>query len=224
MTSTTSTTKTSSRRAGVGVLAPLVLGAAWLAWAGPAAASSVPGTEAAQGVVRQTVDDVLAILANKDWPVEKRIQAIEKIAYDRFDFSTISRLVLARNYRRFSPDQRIEFEEEFKAHLSRSYGNRVDRYEQEQVDIVGARVESRGDVTVLTRIIGGQADGIEMHYRLREREERWRMIDVVIEGVSLVSSFRSQFKEVVSQGGPELLLERLKDKNSRFDLPESEES
>ena len=92
------------------------------------------------------------------------------------------------------------------------------------VEVVGARVESRGDVTVLTRIIGGQADGIEMHYRLREREERWRMIDVVIEGVSLVSSFRSQFKEVVSQGGPELLLERLKDKNSRFDLPESEES
>jgi phospholipid transport system substrate-binding protein len=177
-------------------------------------------TESAEAVVRQTVDDVLAILVNKDWPVDRRVSAIEKIAYDRVDFATISRLVLARNYRRFSPEQRVEFEDQFKAHLSRSYGNRVDRYEQEKVDITGARLEPRGDVTVLTRIVGGQADGIEMNYRLREREGAWRMIDVVIEGVSLVSSFRSQFKEVVSQGGPELLLERLKDKNSRFDLPE----
>ncbi|MGH0036759.1 MAG: MlaC/ttg2D family ABC transporter substrate-binding protein [Myxococcota bacterium] len=199
----------------------LAIAIAALGGVAQAAAEADASTAAAQAVVRQTVDDVLAVLANKDWPVDRRVSAIEQIAYERFDFPTISRLVLARNYRKFSPEQREEFVAEFKSHLSRSYGNRVDRYEQEKVDIAGARLEPRGDVTVLTRIVGGQADGIEMNYRLREREGRWQMIDVVIEGVSLVSSFRSQFKEVVNQGGPELLLERLKDKNARFELPEA---
>lgn len=205
-----------ARRTFAGLVASFALAAGLSAHA---TADSDPATAPARNVVRETVDQVLAILANKDWTVDRRVEAIEQIAYDRFDFDTISRLVLARNYRRFSPEQRREFVAEFKSHLSRSYGNRVDRYEQEKVDIIDARVEPRGDVTVLTRIVGGQADGIEMNYRLREREGRWMVIDVVIEGVSLVSSFRSQFKEVVNQGGPELLLERLKDKNARFDAP-----
>jgi len=173
----------------------------------------------ARDVVRSTVDEVLAVLAHKDWPSEQRIQAIEAIAFQRFDFPLISRLVLAQSYRRFDEQQRVEFVEEFKNHLSRSYGSRIDRYEQEQVEITGARLESRGDVTVLTRIVGGDADGIEMHYRLRENKGQWMMIDVVIEGVSLVSNFRSQFKEVVHKGGPELLLEKLRDKNTSFDTP-----
>jgi phospholipid transport system substrate-binding protein len=197
------------------VVVPLLVAAI----AAHAVAEGDPGTARAEGVVRETVDEVLAVLAHTDWPVDRRVSAIEQIAYARFDFPTISRLVLARNYQKFSAEQRTEFVEEFKSHLSRSYGNRVDRYEQEKVDIVGARVEPRGDVTVLTRIVGGQADGIEMNYRLRQREGTWLVIDVVIEGVSLVSSFRSQFKEVVNQGGPGLLLERLKDKNARFELP-----
>jgi phospholipid transport system substrate-binding protein len=167
----------------------------------------------ARAVVERTVSEVLEILAQKDWSTEARVSKIEEIAYQRFDFGTISRLVLARNYKKFSQAQRGEFEQEFKAYLSRSYGSRVDRYEQEKVEIAGERLEARGDVTVRTRIVGGQADGIEIHYRLREREGTWRVIDVVIEGVSLVSSYRSQFQELMGRGGPEHLLERLRAKN-----------
>ncbi len=209
----------SSRRRHAAVIATAALLALALAPGASAAESADTRTAAAEAVVRQTVDDVLAVLSHDDWSVDERVSAIEQIAYERFDFSTISRLVLARNYRKFDDSQLTRFEADFKSHLSRSYGNRVDRYEQEQVDIAGARVESRGDVTVLTKIVGGQADGIEMNYRLRERDGDWMMIDVVIEGVSLVSSFRSQFKEVVNQGGPELLLERLRDKNAPFEAP-----
>ena len=78
---------------------------------------------------------------------------------------------------------------------------------------VSARVEPRGDVTVRTVVVGGQNDGVEIHYRMRKREGPWMVIDVVIEGVSLVSNFRSQFQEVVSEGGPALLRERLQQKN-----------
>ena len=78
----------------------------------------------------------------------------------------------------------------------------------------GAREEPRGDVTVQTRVIGGQFNGASVDYRLRKTGEEWRVIDVVIEGISMVSNFRDQFKAVVSSGGPDLLLKQLREKNS----------
>jgi phospholipid transport system substrate-binding protein len=166
-----------------------------------------------QAIVRETLDRVLEILA-KDISPEERVRQIEEITYDHFDFATISRLTLARRWKKFSPEQREEFVEQFKIQLSRSYGTRITRYEQEQVDILGSRVEPRGDVTVNTRIKGGTADGIEVDYRLRKRDGPWLVIDVIIEGVSLVSSYRSQFAEILGHGGPEDLLKQLREKNA----------
>jgi phospholipid transport system substrate-binding protein len=166
-----------------------------------------------QAIVRETLDRVLEILA-KDISPEERVRQIEEITYDHFDFATISRLTLARRWKKFSPEQREEFVEQFKIQLSRSYGTRITRYEQEQVAILGSRVEPRGDVTVSTRIKGGTADGIEVDYRLRRRDGAWLVIDVIIEGVSLVSSYRSQFKEILGHGDPEELLKQLREKNA----------
>jgi phospholipid transport system substrate-binding protein len=179
-----------------------------------------PAAEPAKAVVRETVDAVIEVLATPNMEKEARIRAIQEITYERFDFETMSRLVLARNYKKFSPDERGVFVTEFKGYLSRSYGARLDRYAQEKVDLLRGRLEPRGDVTVYTRIVGGQNDGIEVSYRLRARDDVWMVIDVVIEGVSLVANYRSQFKEVVNEGGPRLLLEKLKDKNVQFEEPD----
>jgi phospholipid transport system substrate-binding protein len=168
----------------------------------------------AQTIVRETVDQVLEVLARKELSTDERIRRIEEIAYHRFDFATISRLVLARRWRQFTPEQREEFVEQFKIQLSRSYGTRITRYEQEQVAILGSRVEPRGDVTVATRIEGGTADGTKVDYRLRKKDGPWLLIDVIIEGVSLVSSYRSQFAEILGHGGPDELLRQLREKNA----------
>lgn len=168
-------------------------------------------------VVEATVDQVLEILGDETLGTESRRARIEAIAFDVFDFTTMSKLTLARAWRKLDDDQKRAFVGEFKAHLSRTYGSRLDRYRQEDVEIVGVREEPRGDVTVLTRVQGGQFDDVEMSYRLRHRRERWRVIDVVIEGISLVANFRSQFKEVMSKGGFDRLLEELRTKN--FDAP-----
>ena len=125
----------------------------------------------------------------------------------------MSKLVLARNWRKLDKAKRSEFVGEFKQHLSRTYGTRLDRYDQERIDVYGAQVEVRNDVSIKTRIIGGQFDGAEIAYRLRERGEDWKIIDVVIEGVSLVSNYRSQFAEVLNSGGIDDLLAKLRDKN-----------
>lgn len=191
------------------LLAPI---AAFLVAAQPAAALAATPQEP-RAVVEATVDDVIRILGQKQLGVPERRAQIERIAWERFDFPTISKLVLAQNWKRFSAEQRSQFIEEFRAYLSRTYGSRIDRYEQEKVEIVSERVEPRGDVTVVTRIVGGQADGVEVQYRLRRRDSGWLFIDVVIEGVSLVGNYRAQFRELIGNGGPDHLLETLRRKN-----------
>ncbi len=177
-------------------------------------ASAQADTSGAQAVIEQTVADVLAVLKAPGLDSPTRISKIDTIARERFDFETMSRLVLKRSWKQFSEAEQREFVEAFRNHLANSYGTRVDRYEQQDVEVTGAREEARGDVTVLTKIIGGSADDISMDYRLRNRGGAWRVIDVKIAGVSLVSNFRSQFKEVLSDGGPKEVLRRLKAKNA----------
>ena len=171
-------------------------------------------TEAPRKVIDETATRIVSILAQKDLSSEQRIGEIEALAYEIFDFTTMSKLVLARNWRSLDKEKRAEFVREFKLHLARTYGTRLDSYGQERVDVYGAQVEVRDDVTVKTRIVGGQFDDAEIAYRLRKRgDNQWRIIDVVIEGVSLVSNYRSQFAEVLSSDSIDVLLGKLRDKN-----------
>ena len=87
-------------------------------------------------------------------------------------------------------------------------------YDDFDVDITGSRSESNGHVTVRTVIVGGRFEGAQLDYRLRDADGSWKVIDVKVEGISMVSNFREQFKEVVSDGGPELLLKKLQEKNA----------
>jgi phospholipid transport system substrate-binding protein len=171
--------------------------------------------EEARAVVQDTVDQVLAILGDAALSSQQRLTQLEALALERFDFVTMAKLVLKRDWKKFDEEQRTEFVEAFRTYLSGSYSSRLDRYQQEAVEILGQRVEPRGDVTVRSVIRGGQGDGVEIAYRLRNRNDQWRMIDVVIEGISLISNFRSQFGEVIGQGGPEELLRRLHEKNAQ---------
>ncbi|MBW2424721.1 MAG: ABC transporter substrate-binding protein, partial [Deltaproteobacteria bacterium] len=129
-------------------------------------------------VIEEAAVEVVAILAQRERPAEERISAIEEIAFEIFDFTTMSKLVMARNWRKMEPGQRSEFVREFKRHLSRTYGSRLDRYDQEDVEVYAAQLEPRNDVSVKTRIVGGQFDKAEISYRLRKRKERWKIIDV----------------------------------------------
>ena len=169
---------------------------------------------AARGVVSEAMSQVLAALSNKGLSDDQRLRRIEEVAYANFDFETMSKLVLARNWKKFSKEERQQFVVEFRNLLARSYGSRLKRYSDEGVEVVGSRTEPRGDVTVQTQIVGGGFDGATVDYRMRQRGNGWKAIDVVVEGVSLVSSYRSQFREALSGGSPQKLLERMREKNA----------
>ena len=195
-------------------IATAVLVAAVSCLAAPGVRASAESEVGARAVIAQTVEEVLAVLRDKSASTEDRIRSIEEIVYGRFDLYVMSRLVLARNWKRFSEEQKAEYVEEFKRYLTNSYGSRIERYDQQRVEIIGERKEPRGDVVVRTKIVGGEFEGTLVDYRLRNQTGDWRVIDVVIEGISMVSNYRDQFKSIVSSGGPELLLEKLKEKNA----------
>jgi len=165
--------------------------------------------------MQATIDQVLAVLKDSDRNHEQRLAAIEEIAYARFDMKTMSRLVLGRDWKRFSDAQKDEYFKEFKLYLANNYGDRINRYDQQAVEIIGVRDEPRGDKTVKTKIVGGEFDDARVDYRMRNKTGEWLVIDVVIEGISTVSNFRDQFREVLSRGGPDHLLEKLHEKNAR---------
>lgn len=176
------------------------------------------GAAPAQSSPREVIDtmagQVLETLRDEQLDTPAKRGKIEQIVYRYVDFETLSRLVLARNWRKLSDEQRDEFMTQFKKHLSATYGENIDNYRNERVDILSERKEKRGDVTVKSKVLrGGNAEDILVDYRLRKREDDWRIIDVVIEGVSLVANFRSQFQEIISDGGVEKLLKLLREKN-----------
>jgi phospholipid transport system substrate-binding protein len=164
--------------------------------------------------MQATIDQVLAVLNDPERNQEQRLAAIEEIAYARFDMRTMSRLVLGRDWKRFSEEQKDEYLAAFKLYLANNYGDRINRYDQQGVEIIGVRDEPRGDKTVQTKIVGGEFDAARVDYRMRNKSGEWLVIDVVIEGISTVSNFRDQFREVLSRGGPAHLLEKLHEKNA----------
>lgn len=180
----------------------------------PSGSAEQPDPAGARALIELTVDDVLKILNDAALDTPGRRSKLEELAWERFDFTTMSRAVVAKYWRRFSDDQKAAFVAEFKGFLARTYGDRIERYTTETVDIVGQRITSRGNVLVMTKIVGGEYGGAEVEYMLHMRDGVWSVIDVKVEGISLVLNYRDQFKPILANGGPDKLLSALKKKNA----------
>lgn len=166
-------------------------------------------------VVEKLTNAVLAVLADKGLPTEERKHRIEQLVYGSVDFDTLSRLVLARHWSAFTPAQQGEFVAEFKKHLSLTYGRDLDSYRNERVAIVGEREEVRGDWLVRTKVLRGGSDDIKLDYRLRQVSGEWKIIDFVIDDISLIANYRSQFQQVLSSRPPERLIAMIREKNEK---------
>jgi phospholipid transport system substrate-binding protein len=189
-----------------------------LAWLGSAASARAEGeVAAAKATMQHTVDDTLAILNDKSLAPDARRAKLENIAVDRFDFAVMAQLVLGKNRSSLTPDQQKQFLDEFKKHLSLTYGRTFDRYTgAEKIALGEGRLEGNKDVTLRMTITGGSAppDGVRIDYRMRAAADKWFVIDVIPEGVSIVQNFRSQVQEIVSQKGVANLIQTLHDKNA----------
>jgi len=181
-----------------------------------AQASVAPAEEEARRFVQQTIDDVLGVLRDEALSLAQKKDQVESIAYERFDFELISRFVLARNWNSMNEQQRRDFVDAFKKHLSVTYRDTLDSYRDEKITVEASRPEARGDITVMTVVRESSGD-TKVDYRLRKTDAGWRGIDVIIEGVSLVQNFRTQSQEIISSEGVDALIQKLRNKQIKLD-------
>jgi phospholipid transport system substrate-binding protein len=191
--------------------AGVVLVALALLLAAPADAG--PATEQVKG----RVDRVLKVLDDpemrKDARTMERRAAIRAIAGELFDFTEISRRSLARHWQPRTPAEREEFVRLFGDLLERSYVSKLELYSGEKIEYVGESLD--GDVaTVRTRIVTKQGTQIPVDYRLLKDGSQWRAYDVLIEGVSLVGNYRTQFNAVIQKSSYDGLVKALRAKRT----------
>jgi phospholipid transport system substrate-binding protein len=186
------------------------------------ARAEIPSPEVeARQVVQSTIDQVLHVLHDGSLSQQVKKDDVEQIAYQRFDFLLISRLVLAQNWSKFSPTQQAAFVDAFKKHLSTTYRDTLDNFRDEKITVDNSRLEPKGDVTVMTVVHGASGD-TKVDYRMRKLQDGWRGIDVIVEGVSLVQNFRSQTQEILSTESPDALIQRLRDKQIKDVAPKGQ--
>jgi phospholipid transport system substrate-binding protein len=138
-------------------------------------------------------------------------QKIEAISDNVFDFVELSKRTLGVNWNQFTPEQRKEFVQLFKSRLRDTYINKVAVFTTEQVNFT--KEVPLSDTTVEVQSVVITKDGqVPINYRIMKKGSDWRVYDVVIEGVSLVSNYRTQFREILTNNPPEKLLETLRNK------------
>jgi len=179
----------------------------------PAPASAAEAD--ARQAVQQAADEVLVVLRDPELPLAQKRKMLEDIAYSTFDFERMARLALARSYKKFDKAQRADFQIEFRRHLALTYGRNLGTYSDESIEIDGERAHKNGDITVSSVVVGGKQDGASIDYRMRVRDTEWKVIDVVVEGVSLVANFRAQVKQVVAADGPAALIAQMRANNDK---------
>ena len=184
----------------------------------PVASEQERAVQGPREVVTEVTGKVMKILLDRELPESIKRQQVKDVVVEVVDFETVSKLILARSYKEFSPKQLEEFVAEFQLHLLFTYWKTASTYEFDRIEILSDAQAGKRDWTVKTRVVAKSE--ARMDYRLRrvdlENDQLgdWQIIDIIIEGVSLISNFRSQFGSLVSQGGPEHLLELLRKKNA----------
>jgi len=174
-----------------------------------------------QALVKQASDDMLkALKANKaelEASPDKIYELVEDILMPHFDFEKMSKLALGKNWRGASEEQRVRFIEEFRLLLIRTYSTAMLEYTDEEIRMLPFRDDlSRKRVTVPMEVVQPAGPAIQMSLSLyQNKEDTWKVYDVKIDGISLVTNYRSSFANEIRSGGMEQLIQNLAERNAK---------
>ena len=173
--------------------------------------------------IKKMVDEVVRIVADKDLKKQqneqKRRKALKIAIGQIFDHGEMAKRSLGQNWKELTPAQQKEFVDLFATLLENSYAGKIESYNNEKIVYLKEVVD--GDYAeVKSRIITTKRDEFSLDYRLLRDGERWKVYDVVIEGVSLVSNYRSQFNKIIKAHGYPELVKKMKVKKDDLAAPQ----
>ncbi len=197
----------------LGYLTSFILSAGLMAGSGAAMAEMT-----ADELVKQTAEDVLNTIKNDKDIQSGNQQKIFALAEEKilpnFDFERVCRMVLGKNWKSATPEQQAVFQKEFRSLLLRTYATALGKYKNQVIEYKPMRAEPGAkNVSVKTQILQPGGQPIAVDYSLVKDDNGWKVYDIVIESVSLVTNYRSQFSNEIRTNGLDSLNKKLAEKN-----------
>lgn len=175
------------------------------------AATPTETVEAGVSKVIATLSDPSFKAKSKDEKIAKLNEVISPI----FDFQELSRRTLGRDWKKMTTGQQKEFVELFRKLLQGVYADRLLAYSDQKIVFDKETELKKGQAEVQSYLQTSDGKKIPLFYRLTDKSGSWKVYDVIIEGVSMVKNYRTQFKDILAKDSPEKLLQILRDKTSK---------
>jgi phospholipid transport system substrate-binding protein len=170
--------------------------------------------------LRSQIDRVLKTLDDpelkKEGRAKERRTAVRKIANEIFDFGETARRSLGRHWQPRTPAEREEFVQLFSDLLERSYISKVELYGGEKIQYLGDTIDDQTQAKVQTKLLTKGGSDIPIEYRMHKKGERWLVYDVIIEGVSLIANYRTQFNKIIQTSSYQELVKKMKTKQEEL--------
>jgi phospholipid transport system substrate-binding protein len=172
--------------------------------------------------VKKTVDEVVRIVADKELKKpqneNKRRKELKASIGTIFDYGEMAQRSMGRHWKDRSAAEKKEFVQLFETLLENSYVGKIESYNQEK--IVYLKETMDGDEAVVkSKVVTAKRDEFTLDYRLVNKGGKWMVYDVVIEGVSMVSNYRTQFNKIIQNQGYGELLKKLRSKSAEIKAP-----
>ena len=184
--------------------------------------AALADTVAPDALVKGVTDDVITIVrqdkAIQSGDTRKAVELVETKVLPYFDFAHMTRLAVGKDWKQASPDQKAQLTQEFKTLLVRTYSNALTQYRNQVIDFKPLKAKPEDtDVIVRTEVRQAGAKPVQIDYALDKQADGWKVYDVMVAGVSLVTNYRDSFGQEVRTGGIDGLIKSLKDKNKQLE-------
>jgi phospholipid transport system substrate-binding protein len=161
--------------------------------------------------IQTAIEKVMTILKDPKLQAESKKKELREVIYPKFDFTEMAKRSLGSHWQRRSPEEQKEFVRLFTDLIEGAYLTNLEDYHGEKV-VIGTEKQDKDFAEVPTKIITKKGEEIAVNYKLRQASSEWKIYDVVIENISLVNNYRSQFNRVISRTSFDELLAKMKDK------------
>ncbi len=173
-------------------------------------------------LIRKVTEEVLTIVRQdkdiQNGNTKKAIDLVEAKVLPNFDFQRMTALAMGKDWNKATPEQKKRLSEEFKTLLVRTYSNALTGYRDQSVRYKPSKVQSGDtDVVVRTEIVQPGNKPIALNYALEKQADGWKVFDVIVAGVSLVTNYRDTFNQEVRANGIDGLIKMLVTKNNQMD-------
>ena len=178
--------------------------------------------ESPDAMIKKVTDDVLTIVRqDKDIQrgnTRKAIELVEAKVLPNFNFQRMTALAMGRDWNKATPEQKKRLSDEFKTLLVRTYSNALTGYKDQTIRYKPTKMQNGDtDVVVKTEVVQPGSKPIPLDYSLEKNEAGWKVYDVIVAGVSLVTNYRDTFNQEVRANGIDGLIQMLANKNKQLD-------